>query len=687
MKRNVQTHQELKNWNSSNAILPILSFSFLFIMMLMISPANAVERNNHNQNVIEQNSFIANENRTSTDTVAFICQGESFYNVNYPIAGTYSGWYATSPIDTVYYFLTVNPTYSILIDTSICEGFTYNFFGQLISQSGVYTKTFTSVNGCDSSYILNLSVNDLPNPHIFGIPNNYTHACGGDLTPRCYTEENQTDYEWTVVGGVIVAPYDYNTNQPITDSTWIIVRWNEEVNNNASISVNYKNSNGCSAIVPTTYYFTIGLPIHIVAPIIYDTICEDENYIANGFYLYNMPAGIYDTAIQIDIPVSTATPCGGDTTKTLRLFVISEPNVVIIPNDTSIYAHQSVTLCVEDSGLADSLETTYVWTWLNGGTATGPCITVSPMQNTSYMVTATNIYGCWDMSVSAIVRVLTYFDTPNNLQITTVDCRPILTWEAPDFPYGFGFHLGYVIYLDGVKIAQVGTDVFTYTDYKKPAGTYNYCVTALYTYPYNPDQVESDPICFSYVSPIPQYLNPPLNVYAYPSYDCNVVVIWDAPENTCWGELVGYNIYRNKNGVYEKLWTNLSPTNLVFIDDDVHIKGQEYNYCVQAVYANFTGVSNFDDACYQTTIDCGLAVNIFPNPADLQVTVVANDMDYIKIYDIIGRYITTIYIPTEYCHEYTFSTENWKPDMYLFKIYFIDDVMPAEIRKVAVAHQ
>ena len=56
--------------------------------------------------------------------------------------------------------LLVNPIYSLETTSRLCHGETYQFNGTSLSQSGTYTATLVSQNGCDSLVTLNLLVGD-----------------------------------------------------------------------------------------------------------------------------------------------------------------------------------------------------------------------------------------------------------------------------------------------------------------------------------------------------------------------------------------------------------------------------------------------------------------------------------------------------------------------------------------------
>lgn len=85
-------------------------------------------------------------------------------------AGTYTvtGTDDNGCKNTAPHQLVMNPTYSTSLSDSICQGENYNFFGQNLTESGIYTHTLSSVAGCDSVIILSLTVTPLPIPLITG---------------------------------------------------------------------------------------------------------------------------------------------------------------------------------------------------------------------------------------------------------------------------------------------------------------------------------------------------------------------------------------------------------------------------------------------------------------------------------------------------------------------------------------
>ena len=102
-------------------------------------------------------------NHVYHDTInAEICEGsvytENGFNVNE--AGTYTQTLQTiNGCDSIITLnLTVNSALTSIIDAEICEGTTYSENGFEQSEAGTYTQTLQTSNGCDSIVTLNLSM-------------------------------------------------------------------------------------------------------------------------------------------------------------------------------------------------------------------------------------------------------------------------------------------------------------------------------------------------------------------------------------------------------------------------------------------------------------------------------------------------------------------------------------------------
>ncbi len=92
-----------------------------------------------------------------------ICEGEDYLGLTEP--GKYSRILerkltSASGADSIIITnLLVYPSYNLMKDVEICEGDTFLFDSKKLFESGEYTETFKSIQGCDSIVLLNLTVN------------------------------------------------------------------------------------------------------------------------------------------------------------------------------------------------------------------------------------------------------------------------------------------------------------------------------------------------------------------------------------------------------------------------------------------------------------------------------------------------------------------------------------------------
>ena len=94
---------------------------------------------------------------------ATICQGDTYlwHDYEYTTAGIYYDSLTTlTSCDSVYELtLTVNPTYAFADEATICEGEAYNWHNMTYREAGIYTDSLQTIYGCDSIWTLTLTVN------------------------------------------------------------------------------------------------------------------------------------------------------------------------------------------------------------------------------------------------------------------------------------------------------------------------------------------------------------------------------------------------------------------------------------------------------------------------------------------------------------------------------------------------
>ena len=99
----------------------------------------------------------------NTELTVNICEGQVYNEQGFNVseAGVYTQTLQTiNGCDSIVTLtLNVNPVYNTELTTTICEGQVYNEQGFNVSEAGVYTQTLQTINGCDSIVTLTVSVN------------------------------------------------------------------------------------------------------------------------------------------------------------------------------------------------------------------------------------------------------------------------------------------------------------------------------------------------------------------------------------------------------------------------------------------------------------------------------------------------------------------------------------------------
>lgn len=134
-------------------------------------------------------------------------------------------------------------TWTISAGGTITAGATTNAITVSWNNAGPQTVTvnYTNANSCSATTATNknVTVNALPTPTVAGP----TNACPGTTNNVYTTQSGQTGYVWSVsAGGVITSG---------AGTAAITVKWNTP--GSQSVTVNYNNASGCSALAPISY--------------------------------------------------------------------------------------------------------------------------------------------------------------------------------------------------------------------------------------------------------------------------------------------------------------------------------------------------------------------------------------------------------------------------------------------------
>ena len=366
-----------------------------------------------------------------------ICPGDSVF-----VVGKYwdePGDYVINYLDTISpcqikldFHIDLYDTFEIPEETTICQGESYDFRGQLVTMQGLYYDSLQTINGCDSVFILDLivqtSTEDIQEVSI----------CTGDS----YIFEG-TEYE---VGGTYQEDY---FNQFGCDSTMILILTVENiiVSDTIDILINDDEKyffNGDSLDVEGIYsdtltsgggcdsIFSINLAIETSCvldalissnniscfgmedgTITVEVIGSNENYnysIDGGLTFFasnifdNLPAGNYEIIVIDEI----------DCVVNIGMTVIAGAQALTgtVTEDQTINEGETATIEILQSSFDPSI---YLWTSI-GDIDCDDCsqITVSPTATTEYFVTIIDENGCEiTLSTTVFVRANTDIYIPN----------------------------------------------------------------------------------------------------------------------------------------------------------------------------------------------------------------------------------------------------------------------------------
>jgi gliding motility-associated-like protein len=161
---------------------------------------------------------------------AAICQGGSYVFGTQTLTspGNYSRTIQTvAGCDSIINLtLAVNPVLSSSSSMSLCQGESTLFFGQSLTNSGIYTQTLQTVAGCDSVVTLNLTVYPIPAAPI--LTGNSPVECPGDVVTLHIDPVSNALYSWS-------GPQSFSSS---SENVYFPVQLPQMGNYSATISIN-----------------------------------------------------------------------------------------------------------------------------------------------------------------------------------------------------------------------------------------------------------------------------------------------------------------------------------------------------------------------------------------------------------------------------------------------------------------
>lgn len=295
-------------------------------------------------NVIDAMATLANDidltnNQSSTTTTSYgtsffnqvstICQGDSFVvgNSIYYTTGTYTNVFTTiNGCDSVVLTnLTVTPSPTHTSTVAVCQGSSLTINGQIIAPLGNMTYTYYMPNtvGCDSLYVVNIVVNSLP---IVTIPSMITDCpcptipASGAFTYQWSTGQMGQSIQVCVGGTYWVTGTDINGCSGISDTCQVNLMTPLTASASAALGANGSVNFICApaGTGPYTYSWNFG--------------DNTTSTLPNPTHTYN-PNGTYQPSV-------TVTGMCGDTTIFLQVNITNvsikaqnlQENINIYPN-------------------------------------------------------------------------------------------------------------------------------------------------------------------------------------------------------------------------------------------------------------------------------------------------------------------------------------------------------------------
>ncbi|MBR5920114.1 MAG: T9SS type A sorting domain-containing protein [Bacteroidales bacterium] len=321
-----------------------------------------------NVNISGNSSFCQGDNVTLSATGAntYVWNNTS---TNETITVSNAGSYAVTGTDAngctniAAKTISVNPTYNVALAHSMCEGESYNFYGQNITAAGTYTHTLQTVNGCDSVLTLVVTLKALPTAAISG----NTTICEGETVTL------------TANGGVSYLWNNGSTNNNIS------------VNQSEVYTVTVTNAEGCSNTSSVTV--TVNpLPTITIAGNM--TLCagNSTSLTATGADSFSWSTGDNTATVSISafgIYTVTGTSTAGCSNTAEVTVLVSQLPVISISGETDICAGESTTLTANGGE---------IYLWSDGTTAN----TLTVNMAGTYQVIGYNAAGCYSIADATV---------------------------------------------------------------------------------------------------------------------------------------------------------------------------------------------------------------------------------------------------------------------------------------------
>ena len=367
----------------------------------------------HDWTVDTNTAFAWVNGRTYTNNVTVAAQPDKTWSEEFMESNV-------GGCDSVYHTLqlTIHPTYTLTARQELCQRESFEFYGETLTTTDVYTRTAKTIYGADSTTTLTLQVRPAPTAYIY-VNNERTN---GTLDAFC----DNADLVMTARATIDGSTFKWDDN-----STAAVRTVNPHESANYTVTA-YDPTYNCPSLPVELAVTTTPVPALTVA-VSNEAICvggtttltvTDANNTGCTYTWSNNQTGnsitvspTATTEYTVTATIPNASACTATASATITVNPL--PVAAITPSATELCRYDSLTLT------ATAVEG-YNYTWTNLGNATGNSIKFVPTATGSYGLTVVDANGCTADFMSPNVTVRAAYNINDTLSI----CEAMLpyTW-------------------------------------------------------------------------------------------------------------------------------------------------------------------------------------------------------------------------------------------------------------------
>lgn len=385
--------------------------------------------------------------RDTTEITSTICHGESYSigTETFSVSGSYEVRLSSAiGCDSIIQLeLTVLPELVTTVDTLICAGRSVTIGEQSYTMDGTYQIPLTSVNGCDSLVILNLSVRQFQaviNPQTPTINcrnpilnlNSTTSSSGPDVT-----------YTWSTSNGNIVSGNTEAIAQVDEPGTYTLLvrdtRLGCEASKMVSVSENISYPTANAGLPDTLTCANSGILLNPAASTSPDGMTLSFSWLSADGTPMNGSSPLATVAGEYTL-IATIEENGCTDTARVQIAARQETPIVVLPATIDISCTTGIVM-LDGSASVQGPQYDYDWTTLNGSLTSGIAtpIATANRSGTYTLFVTDNTTGCTGSADVVVVEncIPTAIISASS---DVINCtQPTVTLSSPNAPVGAVF--------------------------------------------------------------------------------------------------------------------------------------------------------------------------------------------------------------------------------------------------------